>query len=117
MVLSMKPNKCRANYGRSNVLIKVLIMNIEHYEEYKIVALSTGLLTDDDMQSIRNHILQAHDTDNNSMMFERNTGFFLKLYDEKHSYDDELINQNLKNIIFWAIDNKYRMIEFDRDVM
>ena len=48
----------------------------------------------------------------------RETGFFIKLYEDEQSEDVNLYHgysETIKDIIRWAYESGYRMIEFDCD--
>ena len=81
------------------------------FEEYKVVAMSTSHLTEED----RDLLVEAVN-DADQMVLERETGFFIKLFDEEvpHNYRHGH-SETIKDIIRWAHDSGYRMIEFDSD--
>ena len=81
-------------------------------EEYKVVTLSTGHLTERD----RDLLQEAADDQDETMVISRVYGFFIKLYPDlepsnfRHGH-----SESIKEIIRWAHSNGYRMIEFDCD--
>lgn len=82
-------------------------------EEYKVVALSTGHLTEADRDALADAI-----NDGDHMVLQRESGFFLKLYEENtclnlcHGH-----SESIKEIIQWAHKAGYLMLEFDADAM
>ena len=88
-----------------------MIPNIMKFEQYKVVVMSTAHLTEDDTNSLTQAIL-----DGESMVLERDSGYFIKLYCDnlpdnyRHGHSD-----SIKAIIQWAFRNEFSMIEFDRD--
>jgi len=80
-------------------------------EDYKVVVLSTAHLTEEDRDALAEAV-----ADGEQMVLQRETGFYLKLYPEdtpdnfRHGHSD-----SIKNIIRWAHQAGYRMIEFDCD--
>lgn len=84
-------------------------------EEYMTVAMSTAHLTKEDLEAL----VQAAREDD-QMVLTRESGYFIKLYD---ACDDEGVDRNyrhghsdtIKDIIRWALESGYRMIEFDGD--
>lgn len=84
-------------------------------ESYKCLALSTGHLTEKDMRILTG--LAGDD----QMVFERECGFFIKLYESAEVGEDDSnyrdgFSSYLLKILDYALANGYRMIEFDRDV-
>lgn len=77
---------------------------------YKVVVLSTAHLTegDKDAMELGNH-------DNSQMIMKRDTGFFVKLYDEVESNYCGFMSESLLKIIRWAHHERFSMIEFDSD--
>lgn len=80
-------------------------------DQYKVIGISTAHLTMDD-KSLLSHLAQRDDT---SMCMERDTGFFIKLYDELTCYEESTYSENILNIVKLAIEAGFRMIEFDGD--
>lgn len=80
-------------------------------ECYQVIAMSTAHLTAEDRTSLS---LAAREGD--GMVFERDTGYFIKLYEPgepgnyRHGHSDAI-----KAIIRWALYEGYRMIEIDCD--
>ena len=97
-------------------------------EEYKVLAISTSHLSKEDtsvFHSLSHHHLDAYDHPFRHMVMARDTGWFIKLYDEA-DYNDlvtypQAIGEGMRfspalhKIIMFAHSNGYRMIEFDRD--
>lgn len=84
-------------------------------EEYMTVAMSTAHLTKEDLDA-----LEAAEREDDQMVLKRESGYFIKLYDV---CDEEGVERNyrhghsdtIKDIIRWALESGYRMIEFDGD--
>lgn len=80
-------------------------------EHYQVAAMSTSHLTEEDRDALIASIEQGE-----QMVLQRQAGFFLKLYAEgspenyRHGVSD-----TLSDIIRWAVQSGYRMIEFDAD--
>lgn len=83
---------------------------VEKVESYKALAVCTGHLPQDDMGMLKDS--------RSNMIMERDTGFFVKLYDDLECNLKEffLMSDEFNKIISFAFDNGYRLIEFDRDV-
>lgn len=81
-------------------------------ERYLVVAMSTGHLTEAD-----NDVLTAAADDvDESMVMGRDTGFLIKLYKDELSEGLNLHHghsETIKDIIKWAYERGYQMIEFD----
>lgn len=79
-------------------------------ETYRVVAMSTGHLTEGD----RDSLTEAASDRAENMVMVRPTGFFIKLYDLADS--DDLRHgesEELKRIIQWAKGCGFQLIEFD----
>lgn len=78
------------------------------HDTYSVVALCTSHLSELDKDAI--HDLRKG---GNQMILKRDTGFFVKLYDEigYNLYDG--FSDGFKNIVKWAHEAGFRMIEFD----
>ena len=78
-------------------------------ESYKTVCISTGDITERDIGMLE-------ESDSN-MVMSRDTGFFLKLYEERESNMEEFggVSLRLLSIIQAAHGAGYRMIEIDAD--
>ena len=82
-----------------------------HTDQYKCIAISTIHLTDEDIDK-----LGAASVSSN-MITERDTGFFIKLYD-KAEHNQNLcdnLSESAQGIIMTAFEQGFRMIEFDSD--
>jgi hypothetical protein len=79
-------------------------------ESYKCLAISTAHITKLDS----NRLSDLSGT--SSMIFKRETGFFMKLYEGSSLNCKKQYSKELNKIIRWAIKNDYRMIEIDCDV-
>lgn len=83
-------------------------------EKYSVVAMSTAHLTEMDSKALS---IAAKDSEEN-MVMERSTGYFIKLYqgdDSKCSNFRHGHSDAIQDIIQWAINSGYGMIEFDCD--
>jgi len=80
-------------------------------ESYKVLVLSTAHLRDYDIQRLTH---KARDPDNN-MVMERDTGFFIKFYEDIDLDQDEKQSLNFNVIVATALAEGFRMLEFDRD--
>lgn len=83
-----------------------------HQDTYKAIAISTSHLTQDDKDKLTN----TAESDC-GMIVERDTGYFIKLYDEVE-YTRNLIDnlsQGAQDVIMACHDGGFTMIEFDRD--
>lgn len=80
-------------------------------ERYLVVAMSTGHLTKEDRDSLVEAV-----NDGDQMVLQRRSGFFLKLFEEESpSNYHHGHSETIKDIIRWAHQSGYRMIEFDCD--
>lgn len=84
-------------------------------DEYRAIALSTAHITEADRDE-----LAAAATDGDTMVLMRESGFFIKLYEETEDGDGQSnyrhgVSESIKQIIRWAYNAGYRMIEFDSD--
>lgn len=80
-------------------------------ETYKALAVSTAHLTPEDII-----ILQQEAADSEEwMVMAREPGFFIKLYDEVDANLHHGHSESIKKIIEYAVNQGFRMIEFDRD--
>lgn len=77
---------------------------------YKVVVLSTAHLTESDKDA-----MELGDHENSQMIMKRDTGFFVKLYDELESNYCGFMSESLLKIIRWAHHERFSMIEFDSD--
>lgn len=79
-------------------------------ETYNAVALSTSHITEDDNGALRVASFQGN------MVMERESGFFIKLYMDEpaHNFREDY-SESLKNVIRFAFDNDFQMIELDSD--
>ena len=86
-----------------------LMQSMRHHEQYKTLCISTGDLGVQDLHNLK-HI-------DSQMVMERDTGFFIKLYDEEEYNMDEFqgLDWKTKVIINAARDAGFRMIEIDCD--
>ncbi len=81
-------------------------------ETYKVVAISTGHISERDAKLLT----EAAESGEDDMVMARPTGFFIKFVDSpesddcRHGESDEI-----KNIILWAKAHGFQMIEFDSD--
>jgi hypothetical protein len=83
---------------------------VDAVDQYKTLCVSTAHLTPDDMEAIE---VLAKDIDCN-MITGRDTGFFVKLYEEPE-YNKEYsgCSDHFHHILISAFNNGYRMVEFD----
>lgn len=81
-------------------------------ETYRVVALSTKHLSHQDCSELR-HL--THGPEEYGMVLARDTGWFIKLYEELDSSMDIVTNSSLRHIIKWAHSHGFRMVEFDCD--
>lgn len=84
--------------------------DFERAESYVNVAVSIGHFTDDDVAKLFSSI-------SSNMIMERDTGFFIKLYDEVE-YTQNLIDNlsdEAQQVILQAHAYGARMVEIDRD--
>lgn len=111
--LEKDQHKLRADYHKERKMIEN--MQNDTPESYKCLAVSTAHLTDRDKRALSS--LAGED----QMIFERDCGYFIKLYEPAERGDDDLnyregLSHYFKNLIEYAVNKGYRMIEFDRDV-
>jgi hypothetical protein len=94
----------------SNTILK---RKMQAHEQYKTLCISTGDITEPDMDKLT---LTAGLTGMNMIMV-RDTGLFLKLYDDECYMTDMIDNltTETQQIINTAIAAGYRMIEVDCD--
>lgn len=83
---------------------------------YSVVAISTEHITEDDSEKLANM------SQNNNMIMNRDTGFFIKLYQDEVDFDGLTLSleghsDSVKNIIRWAHNKGFQMIELDCDGM
>lgn len=76
-------------------------------ETYNSLAISTDHLSKDDMLALKHEAARGH------MMFTRDTGVIIKLYDEPEYNRYPNFSENLITIIETARDHNFRLIEFD----
>lgn len=80
-------------------------------EEYKVVAISTGHLTLEDRDALTEAV-----NNGNQMILQRDYGFFFKLYGEELESNFNHVNsKTINEIVAWAFNEGYQMIEFDCD--
>ncbi|MFA0809315.1 DUF5983 family protein [Microbulbifer epialgicus] len=78
-------------------------------ENYKVVAISTGHLSIED----RDTLIEAGNN-GDQMVMQRDSGFFLKLFEDETLNRGRFGNsETMENIIQWAYKANYRMIELD----
>lgn len=85
----------------------------EAHDQYSCIAISTNALTDVDKGRLS--VIAG-----NGMVFERSTGFFIKLYEETEYVLDMLGSlpggaHNIDKLLLNAHKAGYRMVEFDCD--
>lgn len=81
-------------------------------ETYRAVALSTAHLTAQDLVALQGK------SGANTMVMERDTGFFVKLYcceEADITNTDEHYSEHLNAILVWAVEQGYQLVEFDCD--
>lgn len=84
----------------------------EGVETYTAVALSTAHLTAQDLIALQSK------SGGSTMVMERDTGFFIKLYCcevASVSNTDEHYSEHLNAIVTWAADQGFQLVEFDCD--
>lgn len=77
---------------------------------YQTVCMAIEHLTRADID-----ILSLAAQSDEQMVFKRDTGFFVKLYEEFEYNLDPGASETIKEIVLWAHQAGYRMIEFDQD--
>lgn len=80
-------------------------------DNYKVIGISTCHLSKADQVSLDE---LAQDEQCN-MVMKRDTGWFVKLYEEKEYNDGHAVSDNLKALLGFCFNAGYRMIEFDAD--
>jgi len=83
-------------------------------ECYRVVSINSGHLT----QADNDALTAAADDVDETMVMSRETGFFIKLYEDEENAGCNLCHghsETIKVIIQWAHQSGYRMIEFDCD--
>ena len=88
-------------------------------ETYKVIALSTAHISKEDAAALD---AAAADPEEN-MVMKRSTGWFIKLYWEQDSNDQETKNRNrrhgvsaeIKDLLSMAANAGFQMVEFDSD--
>ena len=88
-------------------------------ESYKVLVLSTAHLTKRDSLELA-ELASAGNLRYDSMVLEREFGFFVKLYEPPKGGDEDMngrdeLSPDFKRIIDYAVAHGYRMVEFDRD--
>lgn len=85
------------------------MQSMRTHEQYKTLCISTGDISAEDLNNLK-HI-------DSQMIMERDTGFFIKLYDEEEYNNDEFQSLSFKTmvIIHAARDAGFRVIEIDCD--
>lgn len=97
-----------------DALCACLNVGHEEAEEYRVLAVSTSHLHKSDIHGME----CAARTGTEQMLMERDTGFFLKLYEEDTEPERNVRpewSNDANRIIRWAYVHGYRMIEFDAD--
>jgi len=81
-------------------------------EQYKCIGLSTEYMDEDDWMRLSQlaTVVRPH------MVFERDTGWFIKLYNEADMNVDRLLSEKTNALIRRCTEAGYRMIEFDSDI-
>lgn len=83
-------------------------------DTYRVVAVSTGHLTSSDMRYLESVSVREPNRDN--MIMSRDSGWFIKLYDEDDMYNHrEGLSIAANEILRLAYMAGYRMVEFDSD--
>lgn len=88
----------------------IILPDLKSIETYAVVSMSTGHLTELD----RDALSEAAKNSDENLIFERDTGFFMKLmgpdsdHDLRHGHSLTLLR-----IIRWASSAGFGMIEFD----
>lgn len=82
-----------------------------YLETYQVVVLSTAHLT----QSGRKELDKRGHTPTDGMVFVREEGFFIKLYEFNSDNEKNVRDENLQFVLRWALKQEFRMIQFDRD--
>lgn len=95
-----------------NYLNQEVIMKKENFESYRCLCLSTAHLTKNDVGVLEELAGKKAD----QMIFERDSGFFIKLYEESEYNQREGMSAGYHKIIEYALAKGFRMIEFDCDV-
>ena len=79
-------------------------------ETYTVIALSTSHIKDEDRYWL------SYLADKKEMIFERDTGYFIKFYEELELNDYIWeIRPHLRTLITWCHNKGFRMLELDRD--
>lgn len=86
---------------------------LEERDQYACIAVSTAALTHDD-ERLLDWLIGEHD----NMVFSRDTGYLVKLYEEPEANllcKVDKNNYNIDKVLLAALSAGYRMVEFDRD--
>jgi hypothetical protein len=92
----------------SNVIEQELMNSID---QYKTVGISVDHISEADRDSLSE--LAADESC--GMILERDTGWFIKLYEDIDSNNRYLISEGLKSLLESCLKAGYRMIEIDCD--
>ncbi|WP_238091375.1 hypothetical protein [Photobacterium leiognathi] len=89
-------------------------MDIQEPETYKVLCVS---LRDDLLQKDIDDLESLCESGETNMVMERDTGFFIKLYDtvEQNNSHFKHLSPEFNYIILTALESGYRMIELDCD--
>jgi len=87
-------------------------MKKNEFESYRCVCLCTTHLTADDAEVLT----ELANINEDKMIFDRQTGFIVKLYGEPDYNNREGMSASYTKIVDWALAKGYRQIEFDHDV-
>ena len=80
------------------------------HEEYKCLCVSTRHITKED-----ENILNQKAKDNNTMIAERETGYFVKLFEHADDNVYSQLSEAFNSVLEYAHVHGYRMVEFDCD--
>ena len=80
-------------------------------DQYKTLGVSTSHLTIDDLKALE----EIADDLNCNMILSRDTGWFVKLYDEPFDNFHKGMSESFNKILIGALSAGYRMVEFDCD--
>lgn len=87
-------------------------------ETYKVMVVYTGHITKDDndlLHSLTHRHPHALEHPLRNMIMDRDTGYFIKLYDELELNLCPEHSSSFNKLIKWAFNNGFRMIEIDCD--
>jgi hypothetical protein len=84
---------------------------LDSEDQYKTIGISVNHVSEADRESLSELAID----ESCGMVLERDTGWFIKLYDESDSNNRHSISDDLKSLLESCLSAGYRMVEIDCD--